>query len=131
MSRDCERISSSPSLEKASSRSCLSTAWESTTSRSSMTTSVKQTFGRIVHFEKTHGERSDKKGCCTFWQTYLSSFVLASACLQNPFKKASGLGHYPLLKRLLRRQSEKAHSFNSHSLSFLLKSTVEVILDLV
>ena len=44
----------------------------------------KQTFGRIVHFERTHEERSSKKGCCTFWQTYLCSFVLASACLQNP-----------------------------------------------
>ena len=43
----------------------------------------KKTFGRIVHFEKTHEERSGKKSCCTFWQTHLSSFVLASACLQN------------------------------------------------
>ena len=42
----------------------------------------KQTFGRIVHFERTHEERSGKKSCCTFWQTYLCSFVLASACLQ-------------------------------------------------
>ena len=41
----------------------------------------KQRFGRIFHFEKTHEERSGKKSCCT---KYLSSFVLASACLQNP-----------------------------------------------
>ena len=31
----------------------------------------KETFGWIVHFEKTHEERSGKKSCCTFWQTYL------------------------------------------------------------
>ena len=60
----------------------LPTAWESTSSRSSMTTLNKRLV--IVHFEKAHEERSGKKICCTFWQTYLSSFVLASACFQNP-----------------------------------------------
>ena len=64
-------------------------------SRSSMTTSNKRLVELSI-LKKTPEERSGKKNCCTFWQTCLSSFALV-----HYFKKASGLGHYPLQWPLL------------------------------
>ena len=85
MSRDCERISSSPSLQKASSRSCLSRHCLRKDFVEVIIDHFKQTFGRIVHFERTHEERSGKKSCCTFWQKSAFLKIMTSRF---------ALGHY-------------------------------------
>ena len=80
MSRDCERISSSPSLEKASSRSCLSTAWERTSSRSSLTTSNKRLVKLSILKERTKSAQARKAVALFGKHIYLVSFWHQRAC---------------------------------------------------
>ena len=80
MSRDCERISSSPLFKKASSRSCLSTTWESTSSRSSMTTSNKLLVELSILKERMKSAQARKAVALFGKHIYLVSFWHQRAC---------------------------------------------------